>query len=80
MNNITTIQATIYQVIAEQLCIPQSEITLDSNLSTLGADSLDMVELMLTLEDTFDIEIDEVELWGVETVQQVIELVGRLRG
>jgi acyl carrier protein len=41
----------------------------------LDADSLDLVELVMALEEEFDISVDESELEGIETVQQAIDLV-----
>jgi acyl carrier protein len=42
----------------------------------LDADSLDLVELVMALEEEFDITVDESELEGIETVQQALDLVG----
>jgi acyl carrier protein len=42
----------------------------------LDADSLDLVELVMALEEEFDISVDESELEGIETVQQALDLVG----
>ncbi|MER1969190.1 acyl carrier protein [Castellaniella sp. GW247-6E4] len=75
----TTIQTKVYAIVSEQLCIPESEITPDSNLSSLGADSLDKVEIVMVIEDDFQIEIPDAELEEIETVRQLIELIGRLR-
>jgi acyl carrier protein len=41
----------------------------------LDADSLDLVELVMALEESFDVTVDETELEGIETVQQAFELV-----
>ncbi|MDQ1397136.1 MAG: acyl carrier protein [Acidimicrobiaceae bacterium] len=41
----------------------------------LEADSLDLVEFVMALEESFDITVDESELEGVETVQQAFDLV-----
>lgn len=41
----------------------------------LDADSLDLVELVMGLEEEFDISVDEAELEGIETVQGAIDLV-----
>ena len=43
----------------------------------LDADSLDLVELVMALEEEFDINVDESELEGIETVQQALDLVSR---
>jgi acyl carrier protein len=41
----------------------------------LDADSLDLVELVMALEESFDVTVDETELEGIETVQQAFQLV-----
>lgn len=41
----------------------------------LDADSLDLVELVMALEETFDVTVDESELEGVETVEQAFALI-----
>jgi acyl carrier protein len=41
----------------------------------LDADSLDLVELVMALEESFDVTVDETELEGIETVQQAFHLV-----
>lgn len=76
---ITTIQTAVCRILAEQLCRDEQEITPDSTLDSLGADSLDKVEILMTLEDQFDIEIADWDFADIETVQQAIELVQRLR-
>jgi acyl carrier protein len=50
--------------------VPQARFAED-----LDADSLDLVELVMALEESFDITVDESELDGVETIQQAFELV-----
>ncbi|MDQ1356777.1 MAG: acyl carrier protein [Acidimicrobiaceae bacterium] len=41
----------------------------------LDADSLDLVELVMALEESFEVTVDETELEGIETVQQAFQLV-----
>jgi acyl carrier protein len=51
-------------------------VTLDASFSEdLDADSLDLVELVMALEESFDITVEESELEGVATVKQAFELV-----
>ena len=60
----------------EVLAVDPSKVTLEASFSDdLGADSLDLVELVMALEETFDITVDESELDGGETVGQAYELV-----
>ena len=50
----------LFALVAEQLSRDESDISMESNfMDDLGADSLDTVELVLTLEDEFDIEIPD---------------------
>lgn len=61
-------------ILAECLSLPAGEITLDSHIDTdLGADSLDAVEMLLTFEDEFDIEVTEDALGQVATVGDIVD-------
>ena len=60
---------TVKSVVAEQLCIDESEITMDSSFNDdLEADSLDIVELMMALEDEFKIEISDDDAGKISTI------------
>ena len=60
----------------EILNVPEEKVTLDANFaSDLDADSLDLVEFVMALEEVFSITVDESELEGVETIGQAYELV-----
>ncbi|MDO4977672.1 MAG: acyl carrier protein [Eubacteriales bacterium] len=62
------------EFIAEQLGIDEDEIDLDTSFKEdLGADSLDLFELTMALEDEYNIEIPAEELENIETVGDVIE-------
>jgi acyl carrier protein len=66
----------IYQIISEQLRVDMPHISPDSTLvDDLGADSLDAVELLMTLENVFDIYIDDNQFDKIETVQDVVDCV-----
>ena len=63
----------IQAIIAEQLGIDESEVTMESNFSDdLGADSLDLFELVMNLEEEYSIEIPTEELEEIKTVGDVI--------
>ncbi len=63
----------IQAIISEQLGIDESEITLESNFSDdLGADSLDLFELVMNLEEEYSIEIPTEELEAIKTVGDII--------
>ena len=62
------------EIIIEQIKIDPDEITLDSNLSKdLEADSLDQVEVLMALEDEFDIEIPDEDAEKFVTVRDIVE-------
>lgn len=62
------------EIIAEQLSVDESEIELLSNFKEdLGADSLDLFELVMALEEEYDVEIPAEELENIATVEDVIE-------
>ena len=63
-------------VIAEQLGIQDSEVTPGATLQKdLGADSLDTVELIMTLEEEFGIEIPDEDAEKAKTVQDIIDYI-----
>lgn len=61
---------TMQDLIAEQFAIDTDEIGIDSSfVDDLGADSVDLVELVMAMEEEFDVgEIDEEDLTGLKTV------------
>lgn len=64
------------QCAVEVLQVPPEKVTKDASFADdLDADSLDLVELVMALEEKFDISVDESELEGVQTVGQAFELV-----
>ena len=62
------------EIIAEQLGVEEDENTLETSFKEdLGADSLDLFELTMALEEEYDIEIPAEELGEIETVNDVVE-------
>ncbi|MCD8020885.1 MAG: acyl carrier protein [Clostridiales bacterium] len=62
------------EIIAEQLGVEEDEISLETSFKDdLGADSLDLFELTMALEEEYDIEIPAEELGEIETVNDVVE-------
>jgi acyl carrier protein len=60
----------------EVLAVDESQLKPEATFGDdLGADSLDLVELVMALEETFDIEVDEDELKDIRTVGQAFDLV-----
>ncbi len=66
----------VKSVVAEQLGIDEEEITMESSFNDdLEADSLDIVELMMALEDEFKIEISDEEAGKISTIGDVVEYI-----
>ena len=60
----------------EVLQVPAEKITKDARFTEdLDADSLEVVELVMALEEAFDITVDESELEGVETIGQAFDII-----
>jgi len=67
---------TFKKCAVEVLQVSEDQVTMDAKFGDdLDADSLDLVELVMALEEAFDIEVPEEELEGIETVGQAYELV-----
>ena len=66
----------IREIIADKLSINEDEITMDSTfLEDLNADSLDIVELIMALEDELDMEIPDEDAENFVTVGDVVKFV-----
>jgi acyl carrier protein len=63
----------IREVICEQLGIEQEEVKLETTFEELGADSLDLFQIVIELEEKYNIQIEEVE--GLKTIQDAVEYV-----
>jgi acyl carrier protein len=66
----------VKKIIVEQLGVDEKEVTPNASMTDdLGGDSLDTVELVMTLEEAFDIEIADSDCEKVKTVQQLTDYV-----
>ena len=66
----------IKNIIVEQLGVVETTVTLDASfIDDLGADSLDIVELIMALEEEFDIEIPDEDAEKVVTVGDVVDYI-----
>lgn len=63
----------IREVICEQLEIEKEEVTLDTTFEELGADSLDLFQIVIELEEKYGIQIEEVE--GLKTIRDAVKYV-----
>jgi acyl carrier protein len=66
----------VKQIISEQLGVEEAEVTPSASfIDDLGADSLDTVELVMALEENFDIEIPDEDAEKIRTVQDAIDYI-----
>jgi acyl carrier protein len=70
----------VKEVVVEQLNVNPDEVKEDSKfVEDLGADSLDVVELVMALEEKFDIEIPDEDAEKITTVKDAIEFIENLQ-
>ena len=71
----------IKDIIAEQLSVDAEEIKAESNLQDdLGADSLDIVDLIQSIEDEFDLSIPDEAVEGIKTVGDITAYIEKETG
>jgi acyl carrier protein len=76
MAQVQDIEARVKEIIVEQLGVDAAEVgTQASFVNDLGADSLDTVELVMALEEEFDIEIPDEEVEKIQTVGQAVDYI-----
>ena len=70
------IEERVIKVIAEQLGVDEAKVVTEASfVEDLGADSLDTVELVMALEDEFDVEIPDEDAEKIATVKDAVEYV-----
>jgi acyl carrier protein len=75
------LQTKVCAILSEQLAIPREKVTTEARFSEdLDADSLDLVEAVLALEEEFGVSIPEDEMEAVKTVGQAVDLVAQKMG
>lgn len=73
-----SIENKVKECAASQFCVDLEHVKNESTIEDLGGDSLDKVEFIMDLEETFDIEIDEEACENIDTIQGFIDLVTNL--
>ncbi|MBI1921103.1 MAG: acyl carrier protein [Geobacter sp.] len=72
----SSIDKRVKEIIAEQLGVDEGQVTNDASfMDDLGADSLDTVELVMALEEEFDIEIPDDDAEKIQSVQDAIDYI-----
>ncbi|HUJ95533.1 MAG TPA: acyl carrier protein [Terriglobales bacterium] len=68
----------VKQIVSEQLGVDEGEVTPSASfVDDLGADSLDQVELVMALEEAFDLEISDEDAEKIRTVQDAIDYIDK---
>ncbi|HIJ79634.1 MAG: acyl carrier protein [Desulfobulbaceae bacterium] len=76
-----SVQEKLIDIIAEQLSVDKDKVVpAASFIDDLGADSLDLVELIMAMEEAFDIEIADEVAEKITTVQNAIDHVSKIAG
>jgi acyl carrier protein len=66
----------IRSILSEQLDIEEDNITMESNIAEdLGADSMDVVDLIMSIEDEFEIEVPDDKIESIKTVGDVVNYI-----
>jgi len=72
------IEQEMIDIIVEQLSVEKDKVVPQASfVDDLGADSLDLVELIMAMEEGFDIEIPDEDAEGISTVQDAIDYVNK---
>ena len=72
-------EAKVIGIISEQLSLREEDISTDARfVDDLGADSLDIVELIMEMEEEFDVEIPDEDIEKMLTVQNVVDYISQI--
>lgn len=73
-----SIEERVKQIVAEQLGVDEDQVTTGAAfMDDLGADSLDTVELVMALEEEFDVEISDEDAEKIQKVQDAIDYISK---
>ncbi|MDH3328912.1 MAG: acyl carrier protein [Desulfobulbaceae bacterium] len=76
-----SVESKMIDIIVEQLSVDKDKVVSGASfVDDLGADSLDLVELIMAMEEEFDVEIPDEEAEKITTVQDAINFVDKLQG
>ena len=72
----SSVEERVKKLICEQLGVKEEEVTAEASfVEDLGADSLDLVELVMRMEETFDVEIPDDDAENIRLVQDAINYI-----
>lgn len=67
------VEAKLVELVAKQICVSKEKVVRSATFVDLGADSLDVAELIMEIEDAFDVSIPEEAMGSIKTVGDVID-------
>ncbi len=70
-----SVEDKVKKIIADQLEVDGSKLSKETTFEDIDADSLDIVELVMALEEEFDLEISDQEIENINTVGDVIKYI-----
>lgn len=70
----------IRNIIADQLGVDANEITQSTTFEDLGVDSLDLFQILISLEEEFGVEIPNEDAENIKTIQDVVEYIKERNG
>ncbi len=70
-----SIENKVKKIVADQLEVDISKLTKETTFEDIDADSLDIVELVMALEEEFDLEISDQEIENIKTVGDVVKYI-----
>ena len=66
----------VKKILAEQFDVEEEKITADTSIiNDLGADSLDVVDLLMSIEDEFEVEVPDEEIENIKTVEDLVKYI-----
>ena len=66
----------VKEIIVDQLECDEDQVTMEASITEdLGADSLDVVDLVMSIEESFDVEIPDEDVEGIKTVGDIVKYI-----
>ncbi len=66
----------VKKILSEQFDVEEEKITADTSIiNDLGADSLDVVDLLMSIEDEFEVEVPDDEIENIKTVEDLVKYI-----
>lgn len=70
-----SVEAKVKAIVSEQLEVAIGNLTVETTFEEIDADSLDIVELVMALEEEFDLEISDQEIENIKTIGDIVKYI-----